>query len=365
MTEKRNHLPLPTKRRNHRSRTATMLAKSAASRRRRRGDGDNADASTDADAAAAAAAASEAVAATTKSNDDFFLDYTREEYLKFAARTDIPEYEIDDGDEEEEEEEEAAGGSDEDNGSDEEFEMEAPDDDDDAQVGMMNLIFGQILRRFREENGRGPDTRELLEMRSALAERLGVDVPPLDGADWDEKAPKSPGGRKLGCTPPSTGTPKKTAASSEGGNGEDKGDEKLEEEDGKPAAEKGATGGDGMYGDAVKSDVSPVAVAVAVAEATPDGRGEKRSAEPSPENSDDDSAARARKRVKFVPKEEHKVHMVERIVHEHSDDDSSDEDYVEGGTGGAMDAEEEEDEEGADGGDGTCIQEGAKEVETS
>ena len=34
----------------------------------------------------------------------------------------------------------------------------------------------QILKRFREENGRGPNIEELLAMRrSALAEKLGID----------------------------------------------------------------------------------------------------------------------------------------------------------------------------------------------
>merc|ERR1712087_1096965 len=45
--------------------------------------------------------------------------------------------------------------------------------------GMMNIVMGQILRKFREHNGRGPDTKELLQMRQALAMKLGVEVPPL------------------------------------------------------------------------------------------------------------------------------------------------------------------------------------------
>ena len=48
-------------------------------------------------------------------------------------------------------------------------------DDEECQIGMMNLILAQILKRFREENGRGPNTEELLAMRSALAEKLGID----------------------------------------------------------------------------------------------------------------------------------------------------------------------------------------------
>jgi len=140
------------------------------------------------------------------SNDEFFMNYTKDEYIKFAARTDIeaPEYVLEsecNGENENNEEIEDIleneiqndqSGSDSDDGDFDPLSREDDDsdeDDEDCQVGMMNLIFGQILKRFREENGRGPDTRELLDMRKALAERLGVEVPPIDesGSDWDEK----------------------------------------------------------------------------------------------------------------------------------------------------------------------------------
>jgi len=45
---------------------------------------------------------------------------------------------------------------------------------------------GQILRKFREHNGRGPDTKELLQMRQALAMKLGVEVPPLSDDEGSE-----------------------------------------------------------------------------------------------------------------------------------------------------------------------------------
>jgi hypothetical protein len=134
-------------------------------------------------------------AVVVPTNDEFFLDYTKEEYIAFASRTDVvaPEMEEgDDGEEEEEEEEEEEIEEEE----DEEYSGEEEEDDDDdeddleSQVAMMNLIMGQVLRRFHEENGRGPDTRELLELRSALAEKIGVEVPEVQGADWDQKASK-------------------------------------------------------------------------------------------------------------------------------------------------------------------------------
>ena len=108
------------------------------------------------------------------SNEEFFLDYTLEEYVKFASRTDIvakePEASEEEGEEEEEESEEE-----EEDGDDEEYSGESDEEDEEAQISMMNLILAQILKRFREENGRGPSTEELLAMRSALAEKLGID----------------------------------------------------------------------------------------------------------------------------------------------------------------------------------------------
>ena len=131
-------------------------------------------------------------------NDEFFLDYTKEEYLKFTSRTDIVAPEVDSSDEEEEDESidgengaraTLADGDDdgEDDENDEDFDPLAGGSDDEedmdeeeAAVGMMNMILSHMLRKFREENGRGPDSLELLEMRKALADKLGVDVPPVD-----------------------------------------------------------------------------------------------------------------------------------------------------------------------------------------
>jgi len=121
--------------------------------------------------------AAKAIAGKIMSNEEFFLDYTKEEYIKFASRTDIIPQE-----EPEEEEEDNANEIDDDEEEDEdadEYNVESDsdemEDDEECQIGMMNLILAQILKRFREENGRGPNTAELLAMRSALAEKLGID----------------------------------------------------------------------------------------------------------------------------------------------------------------------------------------------
>ena len=125
--------------------------------------------------------AAKAIAGKIMSNEEFFLDYTKEEYIKFASRTDIIPQE-----EPEEEEEDNVNEIDDDDDGDEEDDEDAEEynvesdsdemeDDEEHQIGMMNLILAQILKRFREENGRGPNTAELLAMRSALAEKLGID----------------------------------------------------------------------------------------------------------------------------------------------------------------------------------------------
>lgn len=63
---------------------------------------------------------------------------------------------------------------------------------------MMNLIMAQVLRRFHDENGRGPNTQELLELRSALAQKLGVEVPEIedDAAEEAKTDDKQPSGKR-------------------------------------------------------------------------------------------------------------------------------------------------------------------------
>jgi hypothetical protein len=139
------------------------------------------------------------------SNDDFFLEYTKNEYLKFISRTDIEEVDESSDEEDEDESDGEEGGElaallgvgngdddDEEGDEDEDF-----DPDEDESVGMMNLILGHLLKKFREENGRGPDSLELLEMRKALADKLGVDVPEVDEEKLTAPVPKSPNRKKV------------------------------------------------------------------------------------------------------------------------------------------------------------------------
>ena len=123
--------------------------------------------------------------------DEFFLDYTKEDYIKFASRTDIEEYEIEDpsgvdGEEDNEEEE----------GAEEEAVFvlgEGEEIDEEDKSAMFNLVMNEVLRQYREDNGRGPNTQELLELRSAIAKQLDVEVAEIDAADadWDKKAKES------------------------------------------------------------------------------------------------------------------------------------------------------------------------------
>jgi hypothetical protein len=132
-------------------------------------------------------------------NEEFFLDYTKEEYIKFASRTDIEEHEIEVPSEDEEEESE---------GDEEEdvlFRLgkDSPMDgiEDDDKSAMFNLVMNEVLRQYREENGRGPNTQELLDLRATIAKELDVEVAQVEDADWNKKAKETPSknaGKRIG-----------------------------------------------------------------------------------------------------------------------------------------------------------------------
>ena len=104
------------------------------------------------------------------SNEEFFLNYTKEEYAKFAARTDVvpPNAMAEDDEEEEEHCEESE--------EEEEGSVEGEDDESDEDDGeaFMDLLMGQVLKRFVEENGREPEEQELLALKSAIAQKMGL-----------------------------------------------------------------------------------------------------------------------------------------------------------------------------------------------
>mmetsp|Transcript_42272 Transcript_42272/g.101754 ORF Transcript_42272/g.101754 Transcript_42272/m.101754 type:complete len:567 (+) Transcript_42272:312-2012(+) len=132
-------------------------------------------------------------------NEEFFQDYTKANYIQFASRTDIEEYEIEEPQEEGHEVEDV---EDEDDDQDE---NEAPEDgdenaaeasgnpdeeelDDEDRNAMFNMVMNEVLRQYREETGRGPNTQELLDMRANIARELGVEIAHVEDGDWTQKA---------------------------------------------------------------------------------------------------------------------------------------------------------------------------------
>lgn len=106
---------------------------------------------------------------SSKSNDEFFLNYTKDEYTKFAARTDIvaPEPVLnDDGADESHMESDGEGDE------EEEVEGESDEDDDDDRC-FVEMLMGQVIQRFQQENGRMPDELELQALQAAITEKLG------------------------------------------------------------------------------------------------------------------------------------------------------------------------------------------------
>ncbi|KAG7360780.1 hypothetical protein IV203_035879 [Nitzschia inconspicua] len=121
-------------------------------------------------------------------NDEFFLDYTKDEYIQFASRTDIPEHTLADPEAAEEEEEDDA----EEEGVAFIPWQEGEEIDEEDKNAMFNLVMNEVLRQYREDNGRGPNTKELLELRASIAKELDVEVAQVPEADWDKKAKGSP-----------------------------------------------------------------------------------------------------------------------------------------------------------------------------
>lgn len=195
---------------------------------------------------ALAKAVNEFTNATAVSNDEFFLNYTKEEYVTFATRTDVvaPIYEAtsDDDDEdvndenddndETQDDNDVDGDGDEEN--DENFNADdaTGEDNDDERRLLLNLILGEVIKSFRNENQRGPDSAELLELRSQVAEKLGLDLPP-------STPPVTDGKRASGVALSNTVSPKRVKFSSE--MGEESIAEEVDEDKKMPAKPKTRT----------------------------------------------------------------------------------------------------------------------------
>merc|ERR1712176_1024337 len=105
------------------------------------------------------------------SNDEFFLNYTKEEYAKFAARTDIVDMPRDENNTEEEEE--LYSEEEEDDESDYEGEE---DEEDEEEDGFVDLLMEHVLARFQQQNGRPPEEHEMQALKAALVEKMGMPV---------------------------------------------------------------------------------------------------------------------------------------------------------------------------------------------
>lgn len=104
----------------------------------------------------------------SKSNEEFFLNYTKDEYMAFAARTDIevPNNVVsEDADEEHDDGMESS--------EEEEVEGESDEEDEDAEAGFMQMLMGQVIQRFQQENGRMPEEEELQALQAAIAQKMG------------------------------------------------------------------------------------------------------------------------------------------------------------------------------------------------
>jgi Family of unknown function (DUF5880) len=113
---------------------------------------------------------------STQSNEEFFLNYTLEEYMRFAARTDVkaPNVLVSGEDAEDEDDEDHATGSEEEEEDDDEMEGESDDDDDEeGPEGFIEMLMGQVIHRFQSEHGRLPDDTELQALQAAIAQKTG------------------------------------------------------------------------------------------------------------------------------------------------------------------------------------------------
>jgi hypothetical protein len=131
------------------------------------------------------------------SNEEFFLDYTKSEYVAFASRTDIPEHEV------EYEEDDDDNNDEDDDGPVGIIGQNGEEVEEEEKSAVFNLVMKEVLKTYREENGRGPNTQELLELRANIAKELDFQVSDVMDGDWDKEAKRkeSPSGRGIAFHP--------------------------------------------------------------------------------------------------------------------------------------------------------------------
>jgi hypothetical protein len=130
---------------------------------------------------------------TAPSNEEFFLSYTKSQYIAFASRTDIEEHDVEPekaGECEEEEKDASDEEADKEESEPYQLGQEEEEIDDEDKSAMFNLVMNEVLRQYRDEHGRGPHTHELLELRATIAKELDVKISEIEIVDWNEKAKK-------------------------------------------------------------------------------------------------------------------------------------------------------------------------------
>jgi Family of unknown function (DUF5880) len=114
-------------------------------------------------------------AIATKSNDEFFLNYSKDEYVRFAARTDVKAPKAAVGEDTTEDDQVEAIESEEDEEGMEGESDEDDDDNEDEASSFMEMLMGQVIQRFQEDNGgRMPDEMELQAIQSAISQKMGA-----------------------------------------------------------------------------------------------------------------------------------------------------------------------------------------------
>jgi hypothetical protein len=162
-------------------------------------------------------------------NEEFFLNYNKEEYIAFASRTDVVAEEVD-------EDEDDGGGKqeaqDDDEAEDDDFDpsRDSEDPDEEEKCAMLNMIMAEVLRKFREDRGRGPTSEELLELRRQVATPLGVDV--TTATDIAKRPPADEGSH-------ASSKRVKFSAEAEAAQGDSSSPDNKEDEDSKPPASNG------------------------------------------------------------------------------------------------------------------------------
>ena len=98
------------------------------------------------------------------------VPFGKEEYLKFARRTDVEELEIDDS---EEEGSDLSAIEEGDSDDDEEGETDSEEEEEEEEGDMFAMLMQMVVQKFIAENKREPNKKELTALQAAIEEKIG------------------------------------------------------------------------------------------------------------------------------------------------------------------------------------------------